>query len=524
MKKIFQISLLFFITSYANANEIVKTVNKPSVARELDIKIAPATPNNFSVNKDTDSYNSLYCSWSSVSNITVYRLYYQRSTDGSSTPYANFKTINFTPSMLQVQVDITLTDTDIPMPKNYLLYVVAVNASGIESAPSAVIYYDSPPPAPAIGTLSNQQIGRVDLNYTNSDDTHEVFGYYIVSTNKTAMTFDGDGLGNTANAVTITGLHPNQSYAFNVYALDQYGNISPASATSTSIIGLDYCKPATLQPLCLDANSYISRVQLGNINNPSVYSSAATFTDYYSATGLNKNTNLSIGSTTNVLKVTVMANNDRGGNIYAYIDYDYDGVFEDSELIVMPNITYKGAGKNSMTANVPITFVSDPIKVPITAYTGNVRMRILYQRFQTGTFTTPTNNCMLQTVNNSATDVLTGKGEIEDYYVQLINPTATTARSSGSNAIPVKEVVSNLPEKLDATDFKLFPNPVSGDFMNITAIDNNTPYAIYNTLGQEVSNGKVNNSTINVAALSKGSYILQVQVNDQRIVKQFIKQ
>jgi Secretion system C-terminal sorting domain len=120
-------------------------------------------------------------------------------------------------------------------------------------------------------------------------------------------------------------------------------------------------------------------------------------------------------------------------------------------------------------------------------------------------------------------------------YVNCLNvratPIPTTYLPAGylareivtTNSGIIKPVEQTL-TKQDPANLTIYPNPVSGDFMNITAIDNNTPYAIYNTLGQEVNTGKVNNGTINVANLSNGTYLLQLQVNDQRIVKRFIKQ
>jgi Secretion system C-terminal sorting domain len=76
----------------------------------------------------------------------------------------------------------------------------------------------------------------------------------------------------------------------------------------------------------------------------------------------------------------------------------------------------------------------------------------------------------------------------------------------------------------DPTNITIYPNPVSGDIMNITAVKNNSLYSIYDNSGNEVSKGNVSDGTINVSRLIKGNYILQVQVDNQTIVKQFIRQ
>ena len=79
-------------------------------------------------------------------------------------------------------------------------------------------------------------------------------------------------------------------------------------------------------------------------------------------------------------------------------------------------------------------------------------------------------------------------------------------------------------KELATTSVDIYPNPVTGDIMNITAIEDGTPYFIYNALGQVVGSGKLENGTIAVAKLSQGTYILKVITKDQDVVKQFIKQ
>ena len=97
-------------------------------------------------------------------------------------------------------------------------------------------------------------------------------------------------------------------------------------------------------------------------------------------------------------------------------------------------------------------------------------------------------------------------------------PSSLLSRSS-NGAAPKQSILIEHSETVD-----LYPNPVLGDIMNITAVNNNTPYRIINMLGQEVGTGKVENGTISVAKLNQGAYSIELVHKDQRIVKRFIKQ
>jgi hypothetical protein len=69
----------------------------------------------------------------------------------------------------------------------------------------------------------------------------------------------------------------------------------------------------------------------------------------------------------------------------------------------------------------------------------------------------------------------------------------------------------------------VYPNPVNGDTLYISAIENAT-YKVYNVLGQEVANGAIENDAIPVSNMQAGTYLLEVTTNGQSAVKRFIKQ
>jgi Secretion system C-terminal sorting domain len=73
------------------------------------------------------------------------------------------------------------------------------------------------------------------------------------------------------------------------------------------------------------------------------------------------------------------------------------------------------------------------------------------------------------------------------------------------------------------TEIQINPNPVSGDVLNITGIEEKSSYSITNTLGQVVGEGVIENKSLSTAKLAQGNYFLTVTKGDERIVKQFIK-
>lgn len=71
----------------------------------------------------------------------------------------------------------------------------------------------------------------------------------------------------------------------------------------------------------------------------------------------------------------------------------------------------------------------------------------------------------------------------------------------------------------------IYPNPVV-DRINISKAINtdNVKFEIYNLLGQNLLNGNVDNSSINVTSLTKGVYILKIKNGEDTINHKFIKE
>ncbi len=108
------------------------------------------------------------------------------------------------------------------------------------------------------------------------------------------------------------------------------------------------------------------------------------------------------------------------------------------------------------------------------------------------------------------------------YFIQLsttnIANNVSTAKASDEQTFSKVDLIAN------NISLALYPNPVSGDYMNITAVADKTPYKIINLLGQEVASGKIDNGLISVVKITAGTYTIEFENNNERIVKRFIKQ
>ena len=97
-------------------------------------------------------------------------------------------------------------------------------------------------------------------------------------------------------------------------------------------------------------------------------------------------------------------------------------------------------------------------------------------------------------------------GQVEDYTVNIIS--AARGEEASNNAI----------------SFILYPNPVNGEVLNISNLELDATYKIYNMLGQELGKGKVENQSIYVGSLDAGTYLIEVSNANGTTLKRFIKQ
>lgn len=270
----------------------------------------------------------------------------------------------------------------------------------------------------------------------------------------------------TTTSTVITSLVDNTAYEVQVAAICS-GTTQPFTASSnfTTSQMPAYCPVNSGSA----TDDYISNVSLANMTNPS---SASTYTSYVANPNLQ--VNLNVGGTY-TLSITRAYLQSTGGPYpaatSAWIDFNRNGVFEDSERIL-----------TSPTASGTPNPITVTFTVPNNAVAGlGLRMRVgmLY----TSTLGVPlTSGC-----GNYANNL----GEFEDYNVVITQTLSTTEN------IATKD------------DIQIYPNPAT-DFLNVTKVSDKATYKIYSAAGQLVSNGNIFNGRINVSSLTKGVYVISI--------------
>ena len=328
------------------------------------------------------------------------------------------------------------------------------------------------PSAPSGLTASNTTQTATSLSWNASSDNVAVTGYDVYR--------NGSFLASTTGtSYNVTGLSAATTYSFYVKARDKADNVSANSNTisvTTSGNSVAYCGSKGNNA----SYEWIDLVQLNNLNN--VTGNNGGYRDYTALSA-----NLPYGSNTLYISAGF------SGTAYTehwkiWIDYDKDGVFETSELVVN--------GSSSSSANLSASFT-----VPTTAAAGPTRMRV----------------SMKYNAAQTACETFS-YGEVEDYTVNV----GQAAVSKSFAAVQNVQEIGNEPNIFDAS---LYPNPViSGNKLNISVPDNRKlDYRIFNSVGYEVASGKVANQSININKLTSGTYIVRFSDGQKEIVKKFIK-
>lgn len=429
---------------------------------------------------------------------------------------------------------------DFNPPYNYTISMFDMYTDLSTSSSSNTILYNAVPSRPVVTSCTYSLGGYPVLNwsFTPSATDSDVVGYYVTDQYNSFYGITDA----TSTSLTLQGINPYKSYNFYVSAIDYHGNINKSVDNGKNTITSDYCSNNLINQTSYYSDfNFISQVKLKTLSFPSPNPAAGNYYSTYA--NFSNSSNMTVptlfigaSSADNILSVTVANNSLRDAHIYAAIDYNYNGVFEKSEQITMGSLNYNGGrlpniatmSGSTISAGIPLTFVSNQFIVPELAYQGKVKMRIMYSRYNIlvddKSFKDANLSCSFSSIFYPNTGIgYEPIGQVQDYDVMLYKSTVTNRTSTNvtTSAAEIKPSVTN---DADILNFVLYPNPVSGDVMNITLVDDNTPYRIINILGQEVGVGTVKRSTISVDKLNSGSYLVEILVENQRIVKRFIKQ
>ena len=278
----------------------------------------------------------------------------------------------------------------------------------------------------------------------------------------------------STNAYYLTGLDEGSQYEVQVANVcgSTLGNYS--SSLNFTTLSYTLCDNVTGS----SDDEFISNVTVTPSGMASVSNTtgASTYTSYVN--DATKTITLSQGSSNNVINVTKQwTGQSYNEGVAAWIDFNRDGNFTDSELIF-----------SSPSNAVPS--VNGTFSVPANAFVGkNVVMRVMmtYEN-------QPTSGCNAYAY-----------GEIEDYPVNILQVLGVDD-VAGSNH-----------------NIQIYPNPVS-DILNVTNVSDKAGYKIYSAVGQLIGNGIVNAGKINVSSLIKGAYVITIEDKGKDLFKsKFIK-
>ncbi|MFN8274275.1 MAG: zinc-dependent metalloprotease family protein [Flavobacteriaceae bacterium] len=424
--------------------------------------IAPTAPTSLAASGTTQTTTNL--SWTaSTDNVAVtgYDVYQGATLKGSTTTATTFAVTGLTASTA------------------YTFTVKAKDAAGNVSAASNAVNVTTlaasdttAPTAPTSLAASGTTQTTTNLSWTAATDNVGVTGYDV---------YQGASLiGSTTTATTfaVSGLTASTAYAFTVKAKDAAGNISAASNTANV---------TTL------ANS-------GNATD-------LMFSEYIEGSSNNKA--LEIANNTGAavsLSIYTVKKQTNGAGAWS-TGITLSGTLNNGAKFVLVNSSinvacYSAASANISTAGTELTFNGNDA---VGLFKNGVLIDII------GTFNGGTANFAIDVTLRRKATVLSP------------NTTFNITGEWDSFATDTCGGLNNRPAALvDMNNIKIFPNPVQGDFLNVSEAEN-ASYRIINSLGQEVSKGTIQNGEISVSGLTTNIYMLELESNGQTVVKRFIK-
>jgi hypothetical protein len=259
--------------------------------------------------------------------------------------------------------------------------------------------------------------------------------------------------------------------------------------------GIDYCLMTT-GGNGGNFNSGLVKLTLSNLNY--VYSGLDVYKTYLDfSEDAAKVVNLTKGT-----QYTATFRNLAGGNyndwLEIWIDYNRNGVFEDSEKVASDGDTpFFLAAANAYLRDGSVTFT-----VPATAYSGDKTLRM---RVASTFFNAANSPCGSPTVPVTGGGVVSS-GSFRDF----------TVRITENNALAVKEMANV------KSEIEIYPNPAD-TFVEVKNLKGKADYKIYSAEGRLVQSGQLDGQRINVASLVKGMYIITITTDSKTFNTKLIK-
>ena len=208
----------------------------------------------------------------------------------------------------------------------------------------------------------NAVVGTLTSTDVDAGDSHT---YSLVSgegdTNNALFNISGDVLRANDTAAMDEG-----SYSVRVQTTDSQG----ASYSRQITITVYFYPPITINNPTNNLYAYITRVQIGTIDNASTYTSTDNENGYSDYTA--QSTELPLGST-QTISITIGGSDVSGETIAAFFDWNQDGDFTDTDETVTV-LSAASGGASSSTSYGPYTA---DFTVPVGATLGTTRMRVM---------------------------------------------------------------------------------------------------------------------------------------------------
>ncbi len=417
------------------------------------------------------------------------------------------------------------------------------------------------PTVPTSLAASSVAQTTLTLGWTASTDNVGVTGYDVYK-NGTLLTSV------TTTTYNVTGLTAATAYTFYVKAKDAAGNVSVASTTvnATTLAATDTQAPTA--PTSLAASSvaqttltlgWIASTDNVGVTGYDVYKNGTLLTSVttttYNVTGLTAATaytfyvkakdaagNVSAASSTiNVTTLAVVTSSkETFANFSVGASYltgtftgqdgstwSYNGARGDIAITGSAPTIGKGRTPLSYVASGTIQGGIGTLKFDyMMAFSTTINLNVYVNNVLVKTITGGTINVIANsgiiTVNTSGAFTLkfeqvnSTSGQVAIDNIEWTPYTATLAMPKGTNNT----------DKIDVTEFKLFPNPATDAITISTNSSSVNKYTLVDILGKIIESGNlVNEEHINVSALSKGLYFVKVSDDKgKNQIMRFLKQ
>ena len=351
---------------------------------------------------------------------------------------------------------------------SYEAQIIAYCAEDASSSSQSLVWTtDGCCEHPTLPTLSSITDASASLSW-NSVMAAMSYNVVVAQNGNTVLEYNNV----TNNSLEIGPLEPCSQYT--VFVSSNCGKIGPnPQSISFNTIGCGSCQDLTYCDVSSNANlEFIAEVSVDNYTHTSGSDGGYVFVEGSTIT-------LANAATYDIALTPGFSNNQYNEYFKAWIDYNSNAVFENTELIF--------ESENS-SANP----VSGSFTVPDNLTAGVTRMRVSMS------YSSPFGGGNLPVDCGDG-----GDGEIEDYCVTLTGLPDQVASYS-----------------VDA--MKVFPNPTS-DILTLTNAPSNASFQVLDHTGRICLSGKLNPKQINVSDLSVGVYSVVVYSNNASQHTRFVK-